>query len=535
MMERPNAVMLAGGLAALFILLAGTSLAPGALLVGKHEGDTFHIVDVLMRMARGEVPHLDFATPIGVLAFAPIVLFLKAGFGVGMAMIMGQVLIAALVFPALWWVAHSRFSTGWAVGFGAAVLVLLLGLVHGTTEPSLSMSMHYNRWAWAATFLVLAAAVLPGRGADRPLADGLVIGLGLSLMALTKVTFFVAFALPVVVALVARGAWRSLAVSVLAGLAVVAVVTGVMSVEFWMAWLGDLRTVSSSLVRPQPTLNLGQVIGAPSHMAGTLVLIFAVVLLRQADRPAEGLILLLLAPGFIYVTWQNAENDPQWLMLLGVMLFALVPTRELHNVLGWNVSAGIGYLGIAAITLSVPSFINMAWSPFRHLNTDRAAYMPLLPGQGIHEDLQVARIRNLDVGGAVPLGLPTGDRDASGQEEVARVNGEALPQCNLGLGMSHWMATIATRLNESGLARDQQVFVTDVLNVTWLYGAGEPLQGGAPWYYGGLSGFANADLVLVPLCPISAPLRKLMLTEIEADGAQLTEIDRTDLYILYRK
>ena len=530
-MERPNAVILVGGLLALFILLAGASVAPGALFVAKHEGDTFHIVDVLMRMAGGERPHLDFVTPIGIAAFAPILLFIKAGFGAGQALVLGQVLVAALAFPAVWWVASSRFSAGWAAGFGAAVLVLLLGLVHGTTEPSVSMSMHYNRWAWAATFLVLATAILPGRGADHPVADGLMLGLGLSLMALTKVTFFAAFALPVVVALVARGALRSLGVAVATGLVVALILTGLMSVEFWMAWIGDLRTVSSSPVRPQPGMGLGEVISAPSHMAGTLVLIFAIMLLRQGDRGLEGVVLLLLAPGFFYVTWQNAENDPQWLMLLGFLLFALVPPRELHNVLGWNVTAGIGYLGMAAIVLAAPSFINMGWSPFRHLNTDRAAYMPMLPGQAAHADLQVAKLRNLDVGAKVPLGVA----GAPERVEAASINGEALPLCALGLGMSHWIATMSDQLKESGLARDQQIFTTDVLNVTWLNGAGEPLQGGAPWYYGGLSGFANADLVLVPLCPIAARMRKLMLTEIEHAGAQLTEIDRTDLYILYRK
>ena len=530
-MERPNAVILAGGLCALFILLAGASVAPGALFVGKHEGDTFHMVDVLMRMASGERPHLDFVTPIGIGAFAPILLFLKAGFGVGQAMILGQALVAALAFPAVWWVASSRFSGGWAAGFGAVVLVLFLGLVHGTTEPSVSMSMHYNRWAWAAAFLVLATALLPNRGNDHPVADGLVIGLGLSLMALTKVTFFAAFALPVLAALLARGALRSLGVAVAAGLVVALAVTGLMSIEFWMAWIGDLQQVSASPVRPQPGMSLGQVISAPSHMAGTLVLIFAVVLLRQGERPAEGLLLLLLAPGFLYVTWQNAENDPQWLMLLGFLLFALVPPRELHNVLGWNVTAGIGYLGMAAIVLAAPSFINMGWSAFRHLNTDRAAYMPMLPGVEAHEDLQVAKLRNLDVGASVPLGVA----GAPERVEAVSVNGESLPLCTLGLGMSQWVATISDQLRESGLARDQQIFTTDVLNVTWLNGAGEPLVGGAPWYYGGLSGFENADLVLVPLCPIASRMRKLMLTEIEAAGAQLTEIDRTDLYILYRK
>ncbi|MEZ5768654.1 MAG: hypothetical protein R3D80_14050 [Paracoccaceae bacterium] len=36
-----------------------------------------------------------------------------------------------------------------------------LALVYGGTDPAISMSMHYNRWAWAAAFVAVALAVLP--------------------------------------------------------------------------------------------------------------------------------------------------------------------------------------------------------------------------------------------------------------------------------------------------------------------------------------------------------------------------------------
>ena len=530
-MERPNAVILAGGLVALWIVLTGAALAPGALLIGKHEGDTLHMLQILLRMEQGQVPHMDFMTPIGIFAFAPIVLFLKAGFGVGLSMVLGQSLVALGFLPLIWWVASSRFQGAWSFAFGAVVLVLVLGLVHGTTEPSVSFSMHYNRWAWAAAFLVLAAAVLPGQGKGHPDIDGLVIGLGLSAMALTKVTYFIAFAPAVAIALLARGALRSLGVGVATGLVVVALVTGVMTVEFWLAWIADLRTVAGSIVRPQPGLGLSAVIGAPSHMAGTVILILSVILLRQGERPVEGLVLLILVPGFLYVTWQNWGNDPQWLMLLGFLMFALVPGRELHNVLGWNVTAGIGLAGMAAMALSAPSFINMAWSPLRHLNADPADYAPLLAGQGRHEDLHVANIRNLEAIANRPMGL----EGAPEQVEAVAVNGEDLPVCNLDMGMGQWYSAVASRLADSGLAQGQGLFTTDVLNAFWLFGAGGPLKGGAPWYYGGLTGFENADLVLVPLCPVAGRVRKLMLSEIAETGAELTEIDRNDLYILYRK
>ena len=67
-------------------VLGGFALAKGAFLVGKHEGDTLHLVDMVLRMGlAGQVPHLDFMTPIGIGATWPIAAFVAAGFGVGHA------------------------------------------------------------------------------------------------------------------------------------------------------------------------------------------------------------------------------------------------------------------------------------------------------------------------------------------------------------------------------------------------------------------------------------------------------------------
>ena len=51
---------------------AGISMWRGQLLVGKHEGDMLHLLEIVFRMADGEWPHLDFMTPIGFMAFAGI-------------------------------------------------------------------------------------------------------------------------------------------------------------------------------------------------------------------------------------------------------------------------------------------------------------------------------------------------------------------------------------------------------------------------------------------------------------------------------
>ncbi|MEO1550066.1 MAG: hypothetical protein AAFR93_06495 [Pseudomonadota bacterium] len=52
-------------------------------------------------------------------------------------------------------------------------------LVHGGDEPSVSVSMYYNRWAWTLAFSLWILLFLPARpGYRAPLVDGLVLGLG---------------------------------------------------------------------------------------------------------------------------------------------------------------------------------------------------------------------------------------------------------------------------------------------------------------------------------------------------------------------
>ncbi|HCQ66383.1 MAG TPA: hypothetical protein DIU07_15075 [Rhodobacteraceae bacterium] len=540
-MTRPSSGLLGAFLFAVALALAGAGLAKGGLYIGKHEGDTLHLLQIVLREARGQWPHLDFQSPIGVLAAAPIALFVWLGAGIGHAFLYAQALAAGLALPAIWWVAASRFRGGTAYLFGALVLVLILALVHGEADRSVSISMHYNRWAWAAAFVAIACAMLPGEDEFRsPVADGLVIGGALAVMALIKITYFGAFVLPVTVALIGRRAWRTIGVAAATGLMVALAVTLLAGTPFyWLAYLRDLFTVMASEVRPRPSLPLAAVVGAPSYMGGSIVLLLGVVLLRQSGRRLEGLVLLLLVPGFFYVTYQNFRNDPQWLWLLGLLLFTLRPAREHTIALGWDARQALLIAAVAAAAFSAPSALNLAYSPFRHLVTDTSTYVPLLPGSGVHTDLQTPRIRAMRLNATVALDTPgqpfAAYHDPEVRKHAATFNGEIWPDCQVELGTISWFEALSDDLKASGLTAAKTLFAADILSSFWLYGAAEPLPGAAPWYYGGLPGWAAADYLLVPLCPLSTKVRNLILDEITDSGTALTEVRRNDFYVLFAK
>jgi len=517
--------------------LGGVALAKGGFHIAKHEGDTLHLLQILFRMADGEWPHLDFMTPIGIMAFLPIVGFLKSGMGVGQAILWSQIAVALVLLLPTFWACYTRFSNALAYLFGLSVMVLTLALVHGEADRLVSISMHYNRWAWAVAYVVIALAVLEPVRARNGALDGAIIGLGMGFLALCKVTYFIAFAPPVLVALLLRRAWGTVAAAVIGGLAVAALMTAFAGVGFWGAYLGDLLAVSGSEVRPQPGAPLKTVIGAPAYLGGSLTIMLGVVFLRQAGQQVPGLALLLLVPGFFYVTFQNFGNDPQWLMLLAVLLLVPQIAPGTVNGMGWPLDRALVLTAVAALALAAPSFFNLAYSPFRHAGVNPGDYTPMLAHSARHSDLRVRVVRANRVDGSVALdgegsGLEDRQEIAKRPDTHAVFLGEDLPDCELQLGIVAWFEAIVADLEAAGYT-GRTIYAADIFTSHWLYGDVKRLTGGAPWYYGGLPGIDSADHLLVPLCPASLSIRKQALELIEERGIEAREVHRAPLYILY--
>ncbi|MCX8507908.1 MAG: hypothetical protein ORN49_03340, partial [Rhodobacteraceae bacterium] len=293
-MMKNNAKVLWMFLGTVLLVLGGLPFLKGGFYIGTHEGDTLHLADILFREAQGQWPHLDFMTPIGLLATEPMALFVRLGLGMGYAIFAGQLLVALVFLPMIVSVICSRIE-GWAGWlYGAFVIVLCVALVHGEGDGALSVSMHYNRWAWAAAYLIVPVILIAPQEGERPVPDGLILGLCMAALALTKVTYFISLAPAVLMALLVRRWWRVMVVAALAGLAVAAVGTWLAGMEFWPAYVGDLLTVARSEVRPQPGETLAMVVGGPERLGGSIILLLAVIFLRQSGRMNEGLVLFYL-------------------------------------------------------------------------------------------------------------------------------------------------------------------------------------------------------------------------------------------------
>lgn len=533
---------LAGGLAVFAVVLAVAPFWAGGLFVTQHEGDTLHLADLVLRMAeKGQMPHRDFMTPLGIAGLWPIAAFVQAGLGFGHAFLAAQAAVAALLFLPILRAAQSRFPGGLAWIFGAYVLGMVLALVHGETMPMFSVSMHYNRWAWAMAYVAVALAVLEPLGPRRVRLDGALIGALMAGLGLVKVTYVVALAPVLVVALLVRRDLRTLGVAVLSGLLVLAGVTALLGPGFWVGYSRDLLTVAGSATRAAPGDPLVGVLAAPEHIAATLVALATVIFLRQSGRRAEGLALLWLVPAFAYVAYQNYGNDPQWLVLVGLIALALRPEGRILNGFGWPMREALLATGVAALALATGPMVNLVTSPLRHAFAASSESVPLLSARPQEADLRVIAARVYPVDYKLAADTPGqpyaayADRGDSAEQprKPAVLNGETLPECEMMMGYVAWFETLAADLTQAGYARSR-VLVADLFSALWLYGPFEPIRGAAPWYYGGTPGIEAADHVLVPLCPTGETRRNEIVTALAEAGWRLVEERRTATYILLR-
>ncbi|MDA8747231.1 hypothetical protein N9M66_03365 [Litoreibacter sp.] len=514
-------------LIAIVVVYGAMLLAKGGLYVTSHEGDALHLIDIVLRMGQGQWPHLDFVTPLGVAAFLPIAAFVKAGFGVGMSILLAQISVAiALILP-VFYVATTRMTRNVGYVFGAVILSMVMALVHGEIGQDVTSSMHYNRWAWALAFVAVPVAFFAPRDGGSAGIDGLILGLAMSCLILGKVTFAVAFAPALALALVLRKAWGAMGVAIGVVILCMAIPVGLAGFAFWQAYIGDLLEVAGSGIRPRAGVDWGTLLTGPRFVMANLVLLASIFVLRKGEKPELGLVLIVLAPGLLYVTYQNWGNDPKWLALLALIL-VMAGTSTKHAV-----------LALAAAALITPSFWNMGVSPLRHLKQGGDRFIAVFETEP-HMDVFAlkARVNRVIERGTVTYKAPQflALNEFADIVEDVEFQGITYPSCQQDTGVLGVLREVAADLRDYGLGDDARIFVTDLFGSLWAFGGFVPLQGGTPWYYGELPGFENSDYVLVPSCPITPPVFDAIIGKLNAmEGLELEELRRTELYTLYRK
>ncbi len=520
----------------IWAVIAGIWIAAGKLVTSGHVVDVMHATDAAMRIAEGQHAHLDFLTPLGILAFLPITWFLGAGFGAAQALIYANILIPLLFLPAMAYVAGSRMNLLVGVLFGLFCLVVGMGGVYGGTLSTVSMSLYYNRWGWMVAFVLVAAIMLDPKS-ERPITEGILIGACLSFFALLKMSYFVAFAPVVIVGLLTTRNTKLTLALALTGLAaiIVATITGG-GVSYWAAYLHDLNFVRSSEVRPIPGASFTSILSGPKFIACTALLLAAVIGLRQAGQMRAGLLLMVLVPGFAFITYQNWGNDPKWLMVMAVLCFVWSTRLCDKRAIGTDGRSLFLALGIAASALSAPSFFNILNSPTRNLMANAAHYTPIFQDP-THKGLLIQSETAFTPTGTIdlpPVPVPDAARSQKEKRDKDPVifGGVNIPECELKIGYFGKVLAISNDLKAQGYG-EAVIGWAGAFNPLPLVGgfAREPSR--PVWFYGGQTGIETADVVVVPTCSASfVPLRHY-LNALNDSGRSISLVHETPHYRLF--
>lgn len=536
-MSRPQSFLLAGLLALFLGLYGGLTWLADGLYLDTHEGDSYHLLDILIRMSDGAVPHLDFVTPLGALAFWPIHWFMEAGFSAGRAMILAQLAVALGLFPIVLYAAISRLTFGLAVFFGCVTLGHIVALSYGTPNSGVGISMHYNRWAWSVAFTMLLLVLVPGRGRAVPLVDGALVGLLCAVLLLLKATYFVALLPVAALGLAGLHGVRGVAAAVVAGATVALVVTALHGFGFWLAYLADLRLVAGNQIRPFVGTTFDQILAGPAYIGATLVGILTALVIRATRPGAVGAAVLLMVPGFLYITYQNFGNDPQWLLFIPVLLLALRPEAGEAQLLRFDARPVAHVTAIAAFALIFPSLFNIALSPVKHASFDQARFLPMLPEEVGHQDVFIRKDRAYMMTAQVFRDQEPGPWSVYeaevGRAPVTTFGGINFPHCEFMAGSRAMLETLGADLAAAGIPEGSRLFTADLLSAYRFFAPVDAPEGSAPWYYGGLTGLENTDYVMVPKCAFTTAVRNIVLAELEAAGVQMTLVRDNDLLALY--
>ncbi|MGR3514028.1 MAG: hypothetical protein ACU0GG_14815 [Paracoccaceae bacterium] len=535
-MSRSNGFLSAGVFLAFTCLFGALPWLAGGFYIDTHEGDAYHLLDVLTRMQRGDVPHIDFVTPLGALSFWPILWVMQTGQSVGAAFMLAQAGVALAMVPLLAYAAGSRLPRAVGLAFGLVTLSLVLSLSYGTATAGVGISMHYNRWAWGVAFLMLVLSFVPAQR-PRPLLDGALIGLLAAALLLLKVTYFVALVPTVALALWQMHGVRGFVAATLGGLAIAVAVTVLHGLGFWLGYLNDLRVVSSSEIRPFVGMRFNEIVANPTHIGATLAGIAAILLLRRALPGAGGYAALLLIPGCLYITFQNFGNDPQWLLVLPTLLLALRPRLE-GQVIGIEAQKFASVTALSAAVLIFPSFANTLLSPISHLSLDKSAFLPMVPEQEGLDDVYIRRDRAFMMTAQVfrdqepgPWSVYEAQVD---RPEIAEFAGVMFPNCEWMAGSRAYFETLSADMVAGGIPPGSRLMTADLLAAFWFFGPFAPPENSAPWYYGGLTGIENTDFILVPKCAFTSRVRNIILDEMAASKQTFTLVRDTELLAVFR-
>ncbi|HVI91624.1 MAG TPA: hypothetical protein VM659_25230, partial [Dongiaceae bacterium] len=290
--------------------------------VSEYFLDLFVPLDGAWRMHNGQLPHLDFYTPIGDLYYL-ILKIAAALFGMQPKLVVwANLLMVPVAAVAATYCSRDRLPNSLR-----AVLVIMVGLFCMSprsldTLNSISFLASYNRHSWALLIPLTIMTITPTGSSSRraSLTDGVVGSLLLLALLYLKVTFgLAALAITVVSAILIPENRRACVISVGIVCMFVAVFTAVSPIN--QAYLADIERASRVALRKGDDSTSLKLVKISSDIASgwfdlSMPIAFAVWMGRTVHTPSERvladrllLLVIVICAMSIALAWQNHDHN----------------------------------------------------------------------------------------------------------------------------------------------------------------------------------------------------------------------------------
>ena len=195
---RPARAYAYAGAGIVFLLLATliANITARGIFINEYVDDLYFVFDASWRIKSGQVPHVDFISPIGQAFYWPFALLLKILPYSAKTILWANMLVAALLSLVAWTVLRRRLSP---LLFFLAVASIILGILSPRDADSFTGNVFsylapYNRWSWGFLAIVTYLSLIPpgssGKVHRDSAVDGVALGLLLIALAYLKITYF---------------------------------------------------------------------------------------------------------------------------------------------------------------------------------------------------------------------------------------------------------------------------------------------------------------------------------------------------------
>lgn len=523
--------LLALALAVFGVLQAWLLLAPGALLMSQMEADVYHILDAVFRIRDGEVQHVDFSTPLGVLAFNALAIPVKMGLTPGAAMAWTNIVVMVLMIPAMLWLHATRLPFGVALGLGFTVMLIAATLTWGGGGLAASFAMFYNRWCWALLAVALPILLVPPRARSDDWVDGIFIGLIAAALFYLKITYAVGFAMIGLVWMLAVRRWRATGVALVVCLVALAAITASFGgMEMLGGYMDDMADVSANTMRQQPGLGFIEVVSRPEVAAITLTLFAAMVVLFRAGMGRQALVWAAASGAIYYIAFQNFGNWPTGAVAAPFILWALARRAPVEALaFGAPARRVMGLLAVGLLFSFAPTLALMQSGLVASLRAHPSTSTAILADYGAPD------LVFLDQGGRY-FGL---DRVGEGAEEDPQRRtfaGVNFPPCAFGPGAEAVYPSLAEDMRRALDLTGKRILLADAINPMWFLTGTEPLRGVQIWYYAPFGErLEDVDFLVAPFCALTRPQRNAIIDEVAASGLDFTLALRTPHFAVFER